>query len=693
MSTPTITISENNATIEIEGATVTAPGLFDSSLFVHIAGTETITGAKTFSALLTIAALTASGAITANAGISVPTGQNITGAGTAQVTGFATVSATSLAGTLSTAAQPNVTSLGTLAGLTVTAAPTFSALTSGRIPYATTAGLLTDSADLTFDGTDFKIFTTAFTVNKTTGNTVVNGDLTVNGTTTTVSSSVISVTDPLIKLAKDNVLDVSDLGWYAKYQPAATPLYAGLFRDASDGKLKLFSALQEEPTTTVNILGTGYTVATLVANLEGSTGVLTASLTSPVLIGGTAVGSALTLQSTSAVGTTDHIKFLVGNNGATEAMRIINSGSIQASSGSVGGPSYSFLSATNCGLYWDGNNLAFSFAGARRAYINATTSEFNNKVLAEAFIPTSATVPTNGMYLSAANTLAWATNSAFGASLTNGIFNVQSELRLAGQSYSRVAVAKLGGGWYGGYNLTLVADAPVHDSNGAVSGIGFHSTGISFFCEGSQLAGVGAAERMSLTQSGNLLIGTVTETASAGLIQLATGTTAAYGIVAGTDTNLYRSSPNAWTTDDNFIVGATLYIGAGGTQQFSAAAGVSGAVDLVASGSSNPVYRICSGAATSDIRFLHGGTGGPFSLVLSGVASAVNYLAITNSATGGGVTIGAAGTDTNINIALTPKGTGTLKFGTYTAKGAEAFDGFITITDAGGNARKLMTCA
>lgn len=62
---------------------------------------------------------TFSGLVTLSAGASVPTGQSITGAGTATVTGFATVSATTLTGTLSTAAQPNVTSLGTLTGLTV----------------------------------------------------------------------------------------------------------------------------------------------------------------------------------------------------------------------------------------------------------------------------------------------------------------------------------------------------------------------------------------------------------------------------------------------------------------------------------------------------------------------------------------------------------------------------------------------
>lgn len=51
------------------------------------------------------------------------------------------------------------------------------------------------------------------------------------------------------------------------------------------------------------------------------------SLTGPLLIGGTGTTSTLTYKTTTGVGTTgaDHI-FLVGNNGATEAMRILNSG-------------------------------------------------------------------------------------------------------------------------------------------------------------------------------------------------------------------------------------------------------------------------------------------------------------------------------------------------------------------------------
>jgi hypothetical protein len=50
---------------------------------------------------------------------------------------------------------------------------------------------------------------------------------------------------------------------------------------------------------------------------------------SPILIGGTSTTSSLTYKTTTGVGTTgaDHI-FLVGNNGATEAMRILNNANV-----------------------------------------------------------------------------------------------------------------------------------------------------------------------------------------------------------------------------------------------------------------------------------------------------------------------------------------------------------------------------
>ena len=113
---------------------------------------------------------------------------------------------------------------------------------------------------------------TAFTIGLP-ADVVISNSLTVNGTTTTIDTQNLIVEDPLIKLAKtNNAADSVDIGFYGLYDTSGSQdLYAGLFRDANDsGKFKLFKDLQDEPTTTVDVSGTGYAKATLVADIEGN---------------------------------------------------------------------------------------------------------------------------------------------------------------------------------------------------------------------------------------------------------------------------------------------------------------------------------------------------------------------------------------------------------------------------------------
>lgn len=112
--------------------------------------------------------------------------------------------------------------------------------------------------------------TTALTMSG--ANVTVAGNLTVSGTTTTVNSTTLTVTDPLVFVGNDNnTTDAVDLGIFGMYDTSGSQdLYSGIFRDATDGKWKIFKDSQTAPTTTVNTGATGYTVATLVANLEGS---------------------------------------------------------------------------------------------------------------------------------------------------------------------------------------------------------------------------------------------------------------------------------------------------------------------------------------------------------------------------------------------------------------------------------------
>ena len=70
-------------------------------------------------------------------------------------------------------------------------------------------------------------------------------------------------------------------------------------------------------------------------------------------------------------------------------------------------------------------------------------------------------------------------------------------------------------------------------------------------------------------------------------------------------------------------------------------------------------------------------------------ASAVNRLRVTGSTAGNAPIMASEGTDTNIDLALTPKGTGLVRFGTRTASADAAITGYIEIRDSGGTIRRL----
>jgi hypothetical protein len=71
----------------------------------------------------------------------------------------------------------------------------------------------------------------------------------------------------------------------------------------------------------------------------------------------------------------------------------------------------------------------------------------------------------------------------------------------------------------------------------------------------------------------------------------------------------------------------------------------------------------------------------------------VNFTTATGSATGAAPAFSVAGSDTNIDLALTPKGTGNVRFGTYTADMTLIVQGFIEVKDSGGTIRKLAVIA
>jgi len=194
------------------------------------------------------------------------------------------------------------------------------------------------------------------------GNLTLTGNLIVNGTTVTVNTDTLAVEDPLIKLGVGNTANSVDGGFYFLYQPSSTPLYAGLFRDASDsGKWKLFELLQSEPTTTVNTGGTGYALGTLVVGaLE--IGSKTVTLSGNVTIGSsthtvafvTSGNTSVTLPTSGTLATTAQIPELLT---ADRTYYVSPSGSNSNDGLSVGAPfatlakAYAVAAALNRGIY------------------------------------------------------------------------------------------------------------------------------------------------------------------------------------------------------------------------------------------------------------------------------------------------------------------------------------------------------
>lgn len=137
------------------------------------------------------------------------------------------------------------------------------------------------------------------------GDLTVTGALVVQGTTTTVDSTTVSIADANMELASSNnndgsngvTTDAVDFGVYGNFNKAPgganTTAYGGFFRDASDsGKFKFYTGLEAEPTSTVNTSGTGYAAATVVAgtfegDLAGSPTITAATVATSLDMNGT----------------------------------------------------------------------------------------------------------------------------------------------------------------------------------------------------------------------------------------------------------------------------------------------------------------------------------------------------------------------------------------------------------------------
>lgn len=117
------------------------------------------------------------------------------------------------------------------------------------------------------------------------GNVTITGAISLQGSGNTVSTSSLSVTNPIVFLGANNAADILDLGTVGEFKIGATTKFTGLVRDATDSIYKLFSDLTALPANTVNFNSAGLTFAPLVvgsanvANTTASSSTTTGALT------------------------------------------------------------------------------------------------------------------------------------------------------------------------------------------------------------------------------------------------------------------------------------------------------------------------------------------------------------------------------------------------------------------------------
>ena len=136
------------------------------------------------------------------------------------------------------------------------------------------------------------------------GNVAITGTITLGGGGNTVSTSSLSVDNPMVFLGANNAADTFDLGFVGEYTSSGTK-YTGLVRDANDnGIYKLFNGISTEPSNTVNFTSASYSTLQ-VGGLKAVDTTASSSTTTGALIVSGGAGVAGAVNAGGAIKTTD----------------------------------------------------------------------------------------------------------------------------------------------------------------------------------------------------------------------------------------------------------------------------------------------------------------------------------------------------------------------------------------------------
>jgi hypothetical protein len=93
-------------------------------------------------------------------------------------------------------------------------------------------------------------------------NLTVDGNLIVEGTTTTINAQELAIEDNIIYLNEGSTVTNPDLGWSGNYNDG-TYRHAGMFRDATDGVFKAFEGYTPEPGQSIDTTHASFSLADL----------------------------------------------------------------------------------------------------------------------------------------------------------------------------------------------------------------------------------------------------------------------------------------------------------------------------------------------------------------------------------------------------------------------------------------------
>jgi hypothetical protein len=367
LNVPTASASNRGALSSTDWATFNAKA--NDSLVVHLAGTETITGIKTFSHSIKTTGvqpiLIDGDGGTNNGGIAIrhATTQNLSGSNYTNINAYGT---TGLLVNHGIASFQNKTYIIQASGLTDETTRTYTLPdASGTLALVGGAGggTVTSVAALTLG-------TTGTDLSSTVANSTTTPVITLNVPTASAANrGALASADWTTFNNKQSTLSLTTTGNSGSATLVSNTLNVPTYTLAGLGGISLTSLSATTPLSYNNTTGAfsiqvantsqdGYLSSTDWSTFNGKLGSLTAgngiivsgstiyadttklasrrtptfltNITTPLIIGGTGTTSSLTYKTTSEVGTTgaDHI-FQVGNNGAKEAMRILNSGNSQ----------------------------------------------------------------------------------------------------------------------------------------------------------------------------------------------------------------------------------------------------------------------------------------------------------------------------------------------------------------------------